>query len=100
MGVNPNLFVSTVDSQTHGLKIGGYIGAMGVDLWDRPKWLKELQEHDVFVMTPAILLRLLTHAYISMKQVRTSPTISPLSSLTLLLPDIIINCRRSSSCQG
>ncbi|KAG9051388.1 Dicer-like protein 1 [Tulasnella sp. UAMH 9824] len=55
--------------QTDGLKIGGYIGAMGVDLWDRPKWLKELQEHDVFVMTPAILLRLLTHAYISLKQI-------------------------------
>ncbi|KAG8935450.1 Dicer-like protein 1 [Tulasnella sp. 417] len=55
--------------QTAGLRIGGYIGAMGVDLWDRPKWLKELQEHDVFVMTPAILLRLLTHAYISLKQI-------------------------------
>lgn len=60
---------SFIDSQTAGLKIGGYVGEMGVDLWDRPKWLKELQEHDVFVMTPAILLRLLTHAYISMKQI-------------------------------
>lgn len=60
---------SFIAGQTAGLRIGGYIGAMGVDLWDRPKWLKELQEHDVFVMTPAILLRLLTHAYISLKQI-------------------------------
>ncbi|KAG8988080.1 Dicer-like protein 1 [Tulasnella sp. 427] len=60
---------SFIASQTDGLRIGGYIGAMGVDLWDRPKWLKELQAHDVFVMTPAILLRLLTHAYISMDQI-------------------------------
>ncbi|KAG8999978.1 Dicer-like protein 1 [Tulasnella sp. JGI-2019a] len=58
-----------VASQTTGLRIGGYVGSMGVDLWDRDRWLKELQEHDVLIMTPAILVRLLMHGYIAIPQI-------------------------------
>ncbi|KAG8902461.1 Dicer-like protein 1 [Tulasnella sp. 403] len=58
-----------VASQTTGLKIKGYIGAMGVDLWDREEWLKEINGHDILVMTPAILVRLLLHTYISIPEI-------------------------------
>ncbi|KAG8999977.1 Dicer-like protein 1 [Tulasnella sp. JGI-2019a] len=58
-----------VTGQTTGLRVGGYTGGMDVDLWDREKWLKELQEHDVLIMTPAILVRLLMHGYVTMPQI-------------------------------
>lgn len=65
----------SVANQTTGLRIGGYTGSMGVDLWDRPKWLEQLEAHDVFVMTPAILVRLLMHNYITMLQVPVQSTV-------------------------
>ncbi|KAG8885792.1 Dicer-like protein 1 [Tulasnella sp. 331] len=58
-----------VASQTSGLRVGGFTGSMDVDLWDREKWLRELGEHDVLIMTPAILVRLLMHAYITMPKI-------------------------------
>ena len=44
--------------------VGRYVGEMGVDLWDRWTWVKEWDRHRVLVMTPQILLNLLSHAII------------------------------------
>lgn len=44
--------------------VGRYVGEMGVDLWDSRRWGREWERHGVLVMTPQILLNLLTHAII------------------------------------
>ena len=51
------------------LKVGEYIGAMKVDLWDEAKWEEELNKNNVLVMTAQIFLDLLNHAYIKLSQV-------------------------------
>lgn len=56
--------------ETHtSLRVRGYCGEMGVDIWDRPKWHKELDEHDVLVMTAQILYDMINHAHFSMDKV-------------------------------
>lgn len=52
------------------LKVGQYWGDMGVDLWDREKWQKELNTHEVFVMTPQILLDNLRHCFFTLDTIR------------------------------
>ncbi|KAF9505811.1 hypothetical protein BS47DRAFT_1431689, partial [Hydnum rufescens UP504] len=42
---------------------------MGVDMWDRHKWIQEFTEHDVLVMTPQIFYDLSVHAHWSMDKV-------------------------------
>ncbi|EJD46112.1 P-loop containing nucleoside triphosphate hydrolase protein [Auricularia subglabra TFB-10046 SS5] len=51
-----------------------YLGDMTVDdkkveLWDREQWRKEFTKRDVLVMTPQILLDLLTHAHWQMSKI-------------------------------
>ncbi|XP_057867129.2 endoribonuclease Dicer homolog 2 isoform X2 [Cryptomeria japonica] len=52
------------------LKVGQYWGDMGVDFWDSRKWKKELETHEVFVMTPQIFLDNLRHCHFHFKTVR------------------------------
>lgn len=51
------------------LKIGSYIGADGVDLWKEEEWKRELERHQVLVMTAAILLQILRHSYIQVRHI-------------------------------
>ncbi|KAL8499337.1 hypothetical protein ACS0TY_022353 [Phlomoides rotata] len=47
------------------LDVGEYYGALGVDDWNNENWEKEINEQDVMVMTPQILLDALRKAYLS-----------------------------------
>lgn len=52
--------------ETHlDLRVGQYYGEMNVDCWNKARWLKEWQEHDVLVMTPQILLDVLRHGFVT-----------------------------------
>ena len=51
------------------LKVRNYVGAMGVDFWDKNEWEKEFSENSVLVMTAQIFLNLLLHGYIKLSQV-------------------------------
>ncbi|KAA6420863.1 MAG: endoribonuclease Dicer protein 1-like [Trebouxia sp. A1-2] len=46
------------------LRVSHYCGDMNVDYWDRRRWGKELQEQDIWVMTPQILLNALRHGFL------------------------------------
>lgn len=52
------------------LKVGKYWGDMGVDFWDADTWNKELEKHEVLVMTPKILLDALSHTYIKLEMIK------------------------------
>lgn len=47
------------------LKIGGYIGAMGVDNWDKQRWLQEFSKMHVLVMTADIFKIIITHGFLA-----------------------------------
>lgn len=53
-----------IQSKTE-LLVEEYYGARGVDDWNSQIWDKEINNHDVLVMTPQILLDALRKAYIS-----------------------------------
>ncbi|XP_046434103.1 endoribonuclease Dicer isoform X3 [Neodiprion fabricii] len=53
---------------TH-LNCSSYTGEMQVDYWSRDKWLQELEDNQVLVMTSQIFLDILNHGYISLSQV-------------------------------
>ncbi|XP_065660737.1 endoribonuclease Dicer isoform X3 [Hydra vulgaris] len=55
---------SKVISDNTALKVGCYTGDMGVDFWDKNKWIAEFNKNDVFVMTAQILVNILNHSII------------------------------------
>ncbi|GAA5920114.1 hypothetical protein JCM1841_004443 [Sporobolomyces salmonicolor] len=51
------------------LLVKRFIGADGVDYWERERWIKQLDAADVCVMSPQIWLNVLANAYWSMDRV-------------------------------
>nr|XP_011466081.1 PREDICTED: endoribonuclease Dicer homolog 2 [Fragaria vesca subsp. vesca] len=52
------------------LKVGMYWGAMGVDGWDAKMWKQKIEEFEVLVMTPAILLNNLCHSFFKLSMIK------------------------------
>lgn len=50
------------------LKVGKYVGDMGVDFWDKSQWQKEFKENQVFVMTAQIFLDILHHGFLGLSK--------------------------------
>ncbi|XP_068665056.1 endoribonuclease Dicer homolog 2 [Aristolochia californica] len=56
--------------ETHvDLKVRKLWGDMGTDFWSAKNWEDELREYEVFVMTPAILLRNLQHRFFKLEMI-------------------------------
>ncbi|CAL5419477.1 unnamed protein product [Camellia sinensis] len=51
------------------LRVEEYYGAKGVDEWNAKSWEKEINDHDVLVLTPQILLDALRKAFVSFEMV-------------------------------
>ncbi|KAK8938938.1 hypothetical protein KSP39_PZI010999 [Platanthera zijinensis] len=52
------------------LKVGKFWGEMGVDFWSAEIWKQKLNEFEVFVMTPQILLNNLRHTFVKLDQIK------------------------------
>ncbi|KAK4359766.1 hypothetical protein RND71_021995 [Anisodus tanguticus] len=52
------------------LKVGKYWGEMGVDYWDAATWQRQVDDHEVLVMTPAILLAALRHSFLKIEMIK------------------------------
>ncbi|KAH0711487.1 hypothetical protein KY289_007446 [Solanum tuberosum] len=52
------------------LKVGTYWGEMGVDFWDAATWKRQVDVHEVLVMTPAILLSALRHNFLQIDMIK------------------------------
>ncbi|XP_055829779.1 endoribonuclease Dicer homolog 2 [Solanum dulcamara] len=52
------------------LKVGKYWGEMGVDFWDAATWKQQVDDHEVLVMTPAILLAALRHSFLHIDMIK------------------------------
>jgi hypothetical protein len=56
------------------LVVGEYTGDKGIDFWDRGRWLKEMELHEILVMTPQIFLDNIRRSFV---HVRAHPLSSP-----------------------
>ncbi|CAN4126640.1 unnamed protein product [Withania somnifera] len=52
------------------LKVGKYCGEMGVNYWDAATWKQQVNNHEVLVMTPAILLAALRHSFLRIDMIK------------------------------
>nr|AUH15439.1 dicer-like 3 protein [Dimocarpus longan] len=50
-------------------KVGKYYGAMNVDKWNLNRWQQEINQNDVLVMTPQILLDALKKAFVRLEMI-------------------------------
>lgn len=70
----PNVVLVTQQAEAVALhtdlKVGKYWGEMGVDYWDAATWRKQVEEFEVFVMTPMILLDALRHSFLSLGMIK------------------------------
>ena len=69
------------------LRVSHYCGDMNVDYWDRRRWAKELDEQDIWVMTPQILLNVLRHGFLKVQA----------SALSLFLTHLRLTQRQSDA---
>lgn len=51
------------------LNVGQYTGDMGVDRWTEGRWLSELADHHILVMTMTIFKNILLRSYLKLSQV-------------------------------
>jgi endoribonuclease Dicer len=58
-----------VITQNTDLSVGQYVGEMGVDFWGKERWLAELKENQVLVMTAQIFVDMLGHGKIKLSNV-------------------------------
>ena len=72
------------------LRVSHFCGDMNVDYWDRRRWGKELQEQDIWVMTPQILLNVLRHGFLKVSQL--------LPPIPIVHPCLQACCIKSLSC--
>ncbi|XP_050208112.1 endoribonuclease Dicer homolog 2 isoform X2 [Mercurialis annua] len=57
--------------QTHtDLNVGMYWGEMGIDFWGAETWNQQIEQHEVFVMTPQILLDGLRHSFFKLELIK------------------------------
>nr|CAD1820291.1 unnamed protein product [Ananas comosus var. bracteatus] len=52
------------------LKVGKFWGEMGVDFWNAAIWKEKLDQYEVFVMTPQILLDNLRHSFFKLDDIK------------------------------
>ncbi|XP_052186204.1 endoribonuclease Dicer homolog 2-like isoform X2 [Diospyros lotus] len=52
------------------LKVGKHWGDIGVDYWDDRIWKQQLDNYEVFVMTPTILLNALRHRFLTLDMIK------------------------------
>lgn len=52
------------------LEVGKYWGEMGVDYWDAATWQRQVDDHEVLIMTPDILLAALRHSYLQINMIK------------------------------
>ncbi|CAF3586308.1 unnamed protein product [Rotaria sp. Silwood1] len=45
------------------LSVGKYYGELGVDLWEKQRWIDEFEHHQVLVFTAQVFLNLVDHNY-------------------------------------
>ncbi|KAL1418945.1 hypothetical protein MTO96_005486 [Rhipicephalus appendiculatus] len=51
------------------LRVGGYVGDMNVDNWNKERWEKEFVESQVLVMTPDVFKVIIHHGFLKMSRV-------------------------------
>ncbi|XP_065304348.2 endoribonuclease Dicer-like [Dermacentor albipictus] len=51
------------------LRVGGYVGDMNVDNWNKQRWEKEFIESQVLVMTPDVFKVIIHHGFLKMSRV-------------------------------
>ncbi|KAK4787035.1 hypothetical protein SAY86_010868 [Trapa natans] len=58
------------DDREMNWKIGMYWGSSGVDFSSSSAWKEEIEQHEILVMTPKILLSGLRHCYLKMEMIK------------------------------
>ncbi|KAJ3566679.1 hypothetical protein NP233_g6850 [Leucocoprinus birnbaumii] len=56
-------------SGSTALRVSRFSGALDIDLSDRLRWKRRLEQCDVIVMTPQILVNLITHSLLTLQRV-------------------------------
>ncbi|CAF4055169.1 unnamed protein product [Rotaria sp. Silwood2] len=51
------------------LSVGQYYGELGVDLWQKQRWIDEFEHHQVLVLTAQVFLNLVDHNYFPLYKV-------------------------------
>ena len=48
--------------------VAAYVGDMGCDFWSKDTWRRSIEKNEVLVMTPQILLNILRHGFLQVRQ--------------------------------
>ncbi|KDQ21886.1 hypothetical protein BOTBODRAFT_26294 [Botryobasidium botryosum FD-172 SS1] len=75
---------TSVISNHTPLRVKGFCGALGVDMWDHNRWKNEFEAHDVLVMTAQVFQDVIKHAHWR------------LSMVSLLIFDEAHHCNKNS----